>query len=333
MPVTPSPESSNQTPNPNQGLNGTHDAEGARKLTRKERRAEMNRLVGLLDGNKDHPEKSAHDAEAGLPKPGKQTGEGAAQNIPSSPGRAAPDDFEDEDESPQERAPKRRGAKRSLAEFAEEAGLDPDELLSLAVETGIEGDEPKTVKEALEQLRTLHKESASVQERVDDFEERRSRDQNDLYVAQQRFLGAFERVKWLIPPDKLEEAFAEEAQSYQAEKAKNERLLIEWFPEWRNDAVRNSVKEELTELIKGYGWNAGDMDRIKDAPVIKLLYDFNALKKRFARLKEKFQVENPGNQPVSTRAAPKRSTFQSAKAMADAGDKRGAIDKLVDKIR
>lgn len=234
-----------------------------------------------------------------------------------------------DDEDGVEKAPKPQD--KTLRDFAAEHGISVKALMSLIATDPGESDEPLS----LGALRDHWKETKTFQQERDQFDDWRDTAQNEITVAQRQVQDIFERIAGLVPPQTLARVFSD-AEYEHAERIKQAKAqTLEWFPEWRDPERMSIDRDRLVNLVSSYSGSKEKarhyVANIKDPIVIKFMMDALRLKERYDRLKSGYERERPkaAVQPPSKKGH-RPSLDDRAKAMADRGDKDGAIALLVE---
>ena len=214
---------------------------------------------------------------------------------------------------------------RTLAEAAAKLGLTVEQLYELEVPLR-DGADPVT----LGAMKDRVQESEDLVGLRSELDDRRSTFENEMMRARQEL----ERVVQLLPT--VPPALIEQAQLAHLAHTERERVsLLAIKPEWRDDSVFASAKDDMLEAVGPYGFSRSDLDLVIDHRLTKLLHDFSQLTKRVARANANFKAvqtqQSRGGQKQS--ASQKRAaTNASAKAAAQDGtsrDKTAAVDAIL----
>ena len=216
------------------------------------RNVDLSKISALLRGEPDQDGADRSESTGGsrkpLQDPAADEDDEQDQAGERDSGRRPGLELDDDDEGEKRRKPRAK----SLDEFAEEHGVKAKDLYSVLIETGIEGDDPKSLGE----LKDHYRESRDLEDRRDDFEEHHSRAMNEIHTARQQINGVMFKLAQHIAPEQLAEIFAEEQASAVNRLKEARAQVLEFFPEWRDGDKLRADREALTELLGTYGFSA-----------------------------------------------------------------------------
>jgi hypothetical protein len=213
-----------------------------------------------------------------------------------------------------------------LDEIADEAGLSKKALFKALVDVEIDGEEPVSVAT----LKHHYQQTRDFERQKDTFEHERDQIQTEVLSARSQVQVVANRIKAVVG-DEMFSRILGDVQGDQAKQvAESKRQLLEWYPQWTDVRVMERDRAEIEEVLGSYGWTKHDVASLVDARVIKFIRDSVKLRKRYDRLKAGTVEQKPTTQPPS-RKAHRPSSWDEAKAMADRGDKQGAIAKLIER--
>jgi hypothetical protein len=275
------------------------------------------------DANRRAPPPMARDDEGGRPgdrDPGFRAPErrpdagDARQNRPAL-------DFDDDDEP----TPKRKRSK-SIADFAAELEVDPQQLYALAVPIG---DDPEEEPLTIGQMKDRIKEVRDFDRRRDDFEDYRDQSMNEVANARMQIEGVLQRITQVVPPEQLASAFADYAYGHEQQVRTSRLQLREWFPEWDDVQVKTRDREKLDKFLGTYGITKYEIDNLTDARLVRFAMHSMRLMERYERLKNGGTREKvPTTEPTSNRK-PRRDVRTEAQSLAKSGDIVGGVKALL----
>jgi hypothetical protein len=252
----------------------------------------------------------------GIDKPGRRS-----ESSTEAPRRPALDLSEEDDEQITA-ARKRRG--KTIAEYAQEKEVDPQELYKLAVPIGDEGE---TL--SIGELKDRVKEHADFNRRRDEFEEWRELAINEVASGRMQVNGLFQRLGQVLPRETIERLMVDHEQTHTQQIASARTQLREWFPEWDDAQIKARDREKLDEHLGSYGFSRFEIENLSDPRLVRYAVHAMRLMERYQRLKTGGQREKiPTTTPTSARK-PKHDAKQEAANLAKSGDVMGAVRKLL----
>jgi hypothetical protein len=131
-----------------------------------------------------------------------------------------------------------------------------------------------------------------------------------------------------LPPHVAEAAKAQAVQDYQREM----QTLVNILPEVKTPEGAQAMKSALYELAAEYGLKKHDVDQVKNAVTLKMMYDYARLKASVRQAKEAVKPlrsasPTPGKANISSDAT--QLAIEKAKRSGSAGDKDAAIALLL----
>jgi hypothetical protein len=236
-----------------------------------------------------------------------------------TPNPAAPEEIAEPQADPAEKQPKAKPT--SLTELAETLGVEVKDLYAIKFPAAADGKE-HTVGELKDMLAER-----------DDFNTRSLQWERDRQAKEASFRDANEQLRVLIkalPKSALSPAILEHAKkkhelSLQAER---ERTLNA-IPEWKDELIAKADLEEISELVRSYGFNQEDVASMADHRTVQLLRDYAKLKRRVD--KALAQVEEVKTQNLAksrNNPAPKQKSKTQAETPAtfEAQRRRAALE-------
>ena len=220
---------------------------------------------------------------------------------------------------------------KTLRDFAAEHGISVKQLMGLIATDPGESDEPLS----LGALRDHWRETKRFQQERDSFDDWRDNAQNEIGVAQRQVQDIFERIAGLVPPQTLARVFSD-AEYEHAERIKQAKAqTLEYFPEWRDPEKMAVDRDRLVNMVASYSGSKEKarhyVANLKDPIVVKFMMDALRLKDRYDRLKTGYERDRPkAATQAPSRKGHRPSTDERVKAMAERGDKDGAIALLVE---
>jgi hypothetical protein len=274
--------------------------------------------VSALFGSPGAPEKSGDDAAAH----GKTESDDSAGRERLKSDRPALE--LDEDERDEGEGQKKRKKQKTVVEFAEEHELKPEAIFDLAIPLEA-GQEPVT----LGQLKDHFKATRDFETKRDEFEDWQQHAQGEVIQARSQLDDVVMRLTSVVPPDVLARAFTDMQADSTAALEKARGQLNEWFPEWSDVQVKIRDRTRLEEVLGTYGFNKFEVGAVRDARLIKFAMDAIRKGDRYDRLKAGTREKIPSKEPTSQRKPRQPNATDQAKAIAEKGDKVGAVVKLL----
>ena len=216
-------------------------------------------------------------------------------------------------------------APKTLAEFAEVAGLKIEDIYKLDVPMR-DGLEPLT----LGALKDKAMKAGDLEIASTEIEERRSKYENDM-IRSRGELNAIVAMLPEIPPELVAKARDAHIENLQTER----QALLDVKPEWADDAVYERAQADILEAVGDYGFTRTDIDLVIDHRLTKLLHDFAGMKTRIAaanaKAKEIRDNKPRGGKRVNeqTRAATGRKAAIENARTGNMGDKVAAVSQLL----
>lgn len=285
------------------------------------RNVDLDQISALLRGEPADKAETSQSSRTTPRNPSRDDDDDArAAEARQRPGLEFDEDDGDEGE------PRRRARKASsLDEFAEKHGLSARDVYDLMVDTGIEGDGPKSFGE----LKDHYRQTRDFEALRDQFEDDRSESMNQIITARQQIDGVVNRLAGVIPPQQLAELFREEREAH-AERIRTARAqALEFYPEWRDGDRMAADRDALIELLGSYGFSRQEVVGIPDSRLLKFAEDARRLMARYKRLKEGGQREKRLSDEPPARRSHKPSKFEQARGQAQKGDVLAGIRTLI----
>jgi hypothetical protein len=158
-----------------------------------------------------------------------------------------------------------------------------------------------------------------------------SRVENDQKLLQKSYnLQFLANAIGDVKPEAIQALQAYRSAELQQEKA----VLLDLLPDWKQPEKMKADRSELIELVKGYGISEAEFAQVAKAGAVKLLYDFNQLRKREAAARAKLEaLQKPAPKQAKSRKTPgpdqqKRAAIERAKNGTEQ-DKLAAIGALI----
>jgi hypothetical protein len=300
-------------------------------------RDDVNRARELISGKADDsadrrgPTPKIRDDEGGRPPATRDPQKGGSEyperrtdaNLDAKVNRPALELDDDDEQS----SPKRRKHGKTIADYAAELEVDPQELYSLSVPLGDDSDDqPLTIGEMKDRI----KEVRDFDRRRDDFEDYRDQSLNEVANARQQIEGVLSRITQVIPPDQLASAFSDYQYSHEQQVSASRLQLREWFPEWDDVQVKTRDREKLDSFLGSYGFSRYEIDNLVDARLVRFSMHAMKLMERYERLKNGGTREKvPTTEPTSSRKQQRRDPKTEAQNLARGGDVLGGVRKLL----
>ena len=272
------------------------------------------------DGSPGAPPRRTGD---GGEEPNRDQGARPATTEPLADRRPALESDDDDDDQVAADGP------RTIKDFAAEHELSAKELYELSVDMGRDA-EPMTIGALKDRVNEMR----DFETTRDDFEEDRSRSQNEILVARQQIEDVLLRLKNIVPAQQLAEAFADMTDASDKALEKAGKQLNDWFPEWKDPHKRASDRERLETVLATYGFSKFEVGAVRDARLIKFAMDAIRKADRYDRLKASVTDPNRDKKPsreapARNQKTPRQNATSQADAMAKSGDKVGAIAALL----
>jgi len=213
----------------------------------------------------------------------------------------------------------------TLAELAEQLGVDADEIYKLKIPMRDDGEMVTlgALKDQAGKALDLDAQSAEIEERRTSFE-------NDMLRSRQQ-LNDIVSLLPEVPP-----ALVERARANQIEATDRERnALLEVMPAWKDDQVYQSAQADILEAVADYGFQRFDLDAVVDHRLIKLLHDFTGMKKRIAAANAKAKELRDATPRRGKRVSEKAQKLRGRAAAAEkakagtTGDKVAAVGQIL----
>lgn len=312
------------TAEPNARLSEQRQREATRRQAEEDRRkrgqARKIDEVSALFGSPPAPEKSGDETAAhGKSETDDDAGRDDSRPSSSRPALELEDDERDEGEGQA-----KRKKQKTVVDFAAEHEIEPKAIYDLAVPLEA-GQEPVTVA----QLKDHFKATRDLEQKRDDFEDWQTQAQGEVIQARSQLDDVVQRLTQVIPPDVLARAFTDMQADSTAALEKARGQLNEWFPEWADVQVKIRDRTRLEEVLATYGFNKFEVGAVRDARLIKFAMDAIRKGDRYDRLKQGQREKIPSKEPTSQRKARQPNATDQAKAIAEKGDKVGAVVKLL----
>ena len=160
----------------------------------------------------------------------------------------------------------------ALDSLAERAGLTVEELYGVALPLG-DGRDPVT----LGTLKDRFNELARVDDARGLLDEQRTDFENNMIRSRQELSAIIAQLPE-IPPALLQQAVQAQRTHLDTERA----ALREAKAEWKDPEVFRAAQDQMLETVEVYGFNRTDLDMVLDHRLVKLVYDYSQLKKKFA---------------------------------------------------
>jgi len=240
---------------------------------------------------------------------------------PEAKGRPALE-LADDDDKEISAAKRQRG--KTIADYAAEQEVDPQEIYKLNVPIGDNGETM-----SIGELKDRVKESHDFERRRDDFEDWRDQALNEVAHGRMQVEGVLQRLTSVIPPEQLASVFADYEHSHTRQVSTARLQLREWFPEWDDAAVKARDREKLDEHLGSYGFSRFEIENLTDARLVRYAMHAMRLMERYRRLKDAGKREKiPTTEPPSSRKH-KRDVKTEAANLAKSGDVVGAVRQLL----
>lgn len=290
--------------------------------SRREARRDGNQLsqvTDLLSGKKDF---------RGVTRDEDDRADGKSMDRPARSGKDAPadasrSDLEDLDDELEPYQRPRKGARTTIAKFAEERGIDPKELYNLYLPFDDDDEQPMTVQ----QLRDdMGKVKAHQRER-DDFELYKTDSLNEVYSARQQTDALLAEVRTLVTPEQFASCFHAAQETWKAKQVQGAAELRELLPEWADEATKRSEVKELYDFTNKWRFSKQEMDSLNDSRIIYFMVKMMRREKILERYKSE-REKRPTETPVSKRSY-RPDVKQQARELAKKGDQLAAVTKLI----
>lgn len=156
--------------------------------------------------------------------------------------------------------------------LAERAGLTLEELFNVELPLGDER-EPVT----LGALKDKFTEMARVDDSRTLLDEQRTDFENQMIRSRQELRSIVQMLGPNVPPQLMQAAEASFRQNLDSERD----ALRAAKPEWKDPETFRAAQDEMLETITPYGYSRQDLDFVMDHRLVKLVYDYGQLQKRF----------------------------------------------------
>ena len=280
----------------------------------------MNRRSTLPGASGDEGGKTGHlrDQDTRSPPPERRPDD----NRDAMPSRPALELDDDDDEE----RPKRRKHTKSIADYAAELEVDPQELYALSVPMG---DDPNEEPITIGAMKDKIKEVRDFERRRDEFEDYRDLSMNEVANARMQIEGVLSRITQVVSPEHLASVFADYQYSHEQQVRTSRAQLKEWFPEWDDVQVMTRDREKLDRFLGSYGFSRHEIDNLTDARLVRFSMQAMKLMDRYERLKNGGTREKvPTTEPTSSRKQ-RKDPKQDALNLAKSGDIVGGVRKLI----
>ncbi len=213
-----------------------------------------------------------------------------------------------------------------LKELAETLELDTRELYDLEVQVG--PDQFVT----LGQLKDGFKEVRDLEQTRSDFEETRTRQENELMVAKRQIeqLVALGVQTNMLTPEVIDHV----EKLHVANVDRERKAMLSAVPEWSNDDTRRADLSEISDLLMQYGFSQVEIDGVIDHRLLKFARDMAKRENQIKRAtKEQQQAGGkPQTKIANGRKAPRKSKLRERIEAAKTKPGRenlGLIDELI----
>jgi hypothetical protein len=231
----------------------------------------------------------------------------------------------DDDDDAGEPRDRQKRQRRSLQEIAEEAGVPLKRIYDAQVDTGIEGEEPVTVGT----LKDHYRQTRDFQTQKDEFDHQQDTMQTEILAARSQVQGIADRLASIVGQETFQRILGDVQTDQRKVVEQSKKQLLEWYPQWTDVNVMQRDRERIERALGSYGWSKHDVASIADARIVKFIMDSVKLRERYDRLKAGSVERQPTTQPASTKKH-RPSTFDEARTIADRGDPKAAVRKLLE---
>lgn len=196
--------------------------------------------------------------------------------------------------------------------------LDLDALYKLEINLD-DGGEAVTI----EQLKDSHKERADFDLRVIEFEEQRTKQENDLLQAK----SELQEILQALPANAVNKDVLEKIRAKSEEtRASEQRLTLEVIPEWKDEKARTADIAAMAEHLKGYGFPATYLSQVVSHQQLKYIRD-NMLRER--RIREAIAKVRAGKPEKTAKNKPQKKAPKKGTAL-DNVKRSQSHDKLAE---
>ena len=214
-----------------------------------------------------------------------------------------------------------RAKPTTLAELAEIAGLDLDDVYKIGV--------PMADGESLtlSALKDSQAQAGELDEARTTLDVDRETFQNEMLRARQELAEVIQLLPQL-PPQLIEQAKQKHIETLDRERA----ALVGIMPEWADAATYNRAVDDMAKTAATYGLSRLDVESIVDHRVMKMLHDFTTLQARYAAANAKLkEVRETAPRPTRSGEAPpnkqpqQQSTRRASGPTAETAAKVGQV--------
>jgi len=272
----------------------------------------------------------ADPANAGRSQAGQQT----ADDDRSEPDNTPPGswdqqrpafELDDDDDLLDEPERKTRKVKaRTLGEFADELEVAPKAIYDLSL-TVSDGETPVTIG----QLKDHYKATRDFETRAQEFEDYRVQSQNEIIRGRNELDDVLGRIAAVVPRKDMEHILVGVRDQTAQLKARAEKELREFFPEWDDDVQRRKAGNKMRGWLVSYGIPAEALNNLYDAKVIRMLWHMGNKAERYMTLKAGEREKRPSTEPRASRRKPPPTPNETARERVLKGDKVGAVAALL----
>lgn len=243
-------------------------------------------------------------------EPDQDAPEGATELDTTEPEEASSaGESDDPQQSEAEDAPSEGPESYSVKDLAEKLGIRPQDVYS-KLQIDIDGE-----KLSLGEYKDRAKELKRYDTLMAEAEDRRSSVENDLQRARKE-LELAQQMPNLSP--------AERQEKYREYVDEQTRQAVESIQGWTDPGTRTQELTEITALLTDYGMSGAQIGQIVDATALRMLADFNRLRKRVKQATES-TVKPVKRQQGQRNHAPSTKT---PAARAVAGYKAGKVPQM-----
>ena len=178
-------------------------------------------------------------------------------------------------------------------DLAGATGLELNDLYKLEIAQAADGS-PITI----ENLKDNHSKQADYSMREIEFEERRTKQENDIMQAQEELRELMAALpEKAIKPEVLQKVREKHDAQMQMERART----MEVIPEWQDEKTRTGDLAGMSEHLKQYGYPINHLERVADHRQIKYIRDNW---RREQRIRKALDAVRAGKPNPTTRQKP-----------------------------
>lgn len=202
---------------------------------------------------------------------------------------------------------------------AEKLGIDVSDLYAT-----LEVDLGKGNSLTLGELKDRAKDLAQADALLADAQQQKLEGQNQLMQQRRMLERQMQRIGYQPSQQDLAEMQAE-AQQYQSLQ---QRLAVEYMPEWKHEATRQAEEKVIESVQAEYHFSDAERALMIDARLLKLMRDYGTLRQQLRDAAKRYQRDKTPQAPKPTTRTSNAVTDIASQVKSGKASRGQAVDQL-----